>query len=38
MDITNSEIIPSDLIIKNDISELDIAKNIALNDINNLIN
>ena len=38
MDITNSEIIPSDLIIKTDINELDIAKNIALNDINNLIN
>lgn len=38
MEITNSEVIPSDLIIREDTSELDIAKNIALNDINNLIN
>ena len=38
MEITNPEVIPSDLIIKDNISELDIAKNIALNDINNLIN
>ena len=38
VEITGNEVIPSDLIIKTDVNDVDVAKNIALNDINNLIN